>query len=270
MTVIAYALLFVFSGWAFFQLAFGAFNLFNPIVLSTEPLRALYRAISRLDSKGLLRDEAVLRARAQEANGALGTLANLIDLTSKRASVDRNELAPMVKNLLLQVQFYAGSKHLLAPTSAWFISEPVYPKWVETNHSMVSAALKTSMPLQTRMEPVVDWLERRSAELASAALEACVVVDDRDAALRIITVVASTARTLARCSRLDDALALTAIVRDRCWGLQSENAAADTVAAQPHCFWRVCSWAGVTLSPLGQTKFAQPLLQPNGTVRTRR
>ena len=233
LTVVAYALLVVFSGWAFIQLAFGAFNLFNPIVLGNEPLRVLYRAISRLDSKGLLGDEAVLRARAQEANWALGILANLIDLSSKRASVDRDGLVHMVENLLLQVQVYAGSKHLLAPTSAWFIPEPVYPKWVETNHSMVSAALRTSMPLQPRMEPVVDWLERQSAELAAAVLEACVAADDRDAALRVITAVASTARTLARCSRLDDALAFAAIVRDRCWGLQSENDAADAVAAQP-------------------------------------
>ena len=279
LTVIAYALLFVFSGWAFFQLAFGAFNLFNPIVLSTEPLRALYRAIGRLDSKGLLRDEAVLQARAQEANGALGTLANLIDLTSKRASVDRNELAPMVKNLLLLVQFYAGCKHLLAPTSAWFISEPIYPKWVETNHSMVSAALKTSMPLQPRMEPVVDWLERRSAELASAALEACVVADDRDAALRIITAVASTARTLARCSRLDDALALTAIVRDRCRGLQSENAAADAVAAQPPLLlaslllgWRdaIASWPDEIREAVAATEWDRAnttVVQVRGTTR---
>ena len=233
LTVVAYALLVVFSGWAFIQLAFGAFNLFNPIVLSTEPLRALYRAISRLDSKGLLRDEAVLRARAQEANWALGILANLIDLTSKRTSVDRAGLVHMVENLLLQVRLYARSKHLLAPTSAWFIPEPVYPRWVETDHFRVSTALETSMPLRPQMEPVVDWLERRSAELAAAVLEASVAADDRDAVLQIINEVASTAWTLARYSRLDDALALAAIVRDRCWSLQSENAAADAVAAQP-------------------------------------
>lgn len=279
LTVIAYTLLFVFSGWAFFQLAFGAFNLFNPIVLSTEPLRALYRAIGRLDSKGLLRDEAVLRARAQEANRALGTLANLIDLTSKRASVDRSELAQMVENLLLQVQFYARSKHLLAPSSAWFIPEPVYPKWIETDHSRVSMALDTSMPLRPQMEPVVDWLERRSAELASAALEACVAVDDRDAALRIINVVASAARTLAQCSRLDDALALATIIRDRCWGLQSENDTADAVAAQPPLLlaslllgWRdaIASWPDEIRAAVAATEWDRAnttVVQIRGTTR---
>ena len=279
LTVVAYALLVVFSGWAFIQLAFGAFNLFNPIVLGNEPLRVLYRAISRLDSKGLLGDEAVLRARAQEANWALGILANLIDLTSKRTSVDRAGLVHMVENLLLQVQLYARSKHLLAPTSAWFIPEPVYPKWIETDHSTVSASLETSMPLRPQMEPVVDWLERRSAELASAALEASVAADDRDAALQIINEVVSTAWPLARYSRLDDALALTAIVRDRCWGLQSENAAADTVAAQPPLLlaslllgWRdaIASWPDEIRAAVAATEWDRAnttVVQIRGTTR---
>ena len=148
LTVIAYTLLFVFSGWAFIQLAFGAFNLFNPIVLGNEPLRVLYRAISQLDTKGLLEDEEALQATAHEANRSLLILAELIDLMGSRSSFDQNGLVIRTTNLLLQVQFYARNKHLLAPTSAWFISEPVYPKWVETDHSMVSAALRTSTPLQ--------------------------------------------------------------------------------------------------------------------------
>ena len=233
LTVTLYTLLVVFSAWAFVRLAFGAFNLFNPIVLGDEPLQALYRAIDRLGSKGLLGDEAVLRATSQEADRALGILANLIKVTSERASVDQNGLVRMVEYLLVWVQFYAKRKHLLAPTSAWFTLEPAYPRWIETEHSTISIALKTSTPLQPRMEPVTDWLERRSAELAAAALKACVDADDRNSALRITRAVGSTAQTLAQCHRLDDAITFAGIVRDRCWTLQSKNAAGVAVAAEP-------------------------------------
>ena len=131
-TVAGYGLLVVFSGWAFVQLAFGAFNLFNPIALGQEPLLALYRAIDRLGSEGLSKNEAVLRVASREANRALLVLAELIDLTSSRVSVDRGRLVGMVEQLLALVQFYAQRKHLLAPTSEWFIRERVYSKWVES------------------------------------------------------------------------------------------------------------------------------------------
>ena len=233
MTVTIYALLVVFSGWAFVRLAFGAFNLFSPIALGEEPLRDLYRTIKRLDSNGLLGDEAVLQATARKANHALRILAELIDLARNRGSADRDGLADMVELLLGRVRFYAQRKYLLAPTSAWFMREPAYPKWVEANHSAVSLALLTSAPLEARMEPVTDWFERRSAELAAAALEACVVANDRDAALRITRAVAGTARTLAKFSHLNEAIAFSGIVSDRCWAIQSENATAVTIAAEP-------------------------------------
>ena len=233
LTVSFYALIVAFSGWAFAQLALGAFNLFNPIVLGGEPLRVLYRAINRLDSKGLTGDEAVLRATSLEANRALRILAELMDLAAERASVDRDGLVRMVEHLLVEVQLYAQRKHMLPPASAWFIPEPAYPKWVEENHSAVSIALQTSTPLQPQMVPATDWLEKRSAELAGAAIEACVMANDRDAALRITRTVALTAETLARCYRIDDSIAFSAIIRDRCWAIQSENAAAVAVVAEP-------------------------------------
>ena len=233
LTSMAYVLLVVFSGWAFVQLAFGAFNLFNPIVLGEEPLQALYRAIGRIDSKGLLGDEAVLQTASREANSALAILAHLIDLTSKRGAVDRDGLVYMVEYLLAQVQFYAQRKHLLTPTSDWFPREPAYPKWVESDYTETMLALETSMPLQPRMEPVTDWVERRAADLASAALETCVRADDQDATLRIIVAVASTAGTLARCYHLDDAETLARVVRARCWSIQSENAAAIVATSGP-------------------------------------
>ena len=232
-TVGVYALLVAFSGWAFTQLAFGAFNLLDPIVLGREPLRVLYRAIERLESKGLLGDQAVLQATAREADRALRILAELIDATSNRGQADQDALVGMVNGLLLQVRFYAHRKHLLEPTSAWFLPEPVYPKWVEADYSETSIALQTSTPLQPKTAPATDWLERRSAELASAALKACVDKDNREAALRITREVASTTRILATNGRLDDSIAFSGIVRDRCWAIQPENAAALAVAAEP-------------------------------------
>ena len=235
-TVTGYGLLVVLSGWAFVQLAFGAFNLFNPIVLGQEPLLALYRAIDRLGSEGLSENEAMLRVASREANRSLLVLAELIDLTSSRGSVDRGRLVLMVEQLLALVQFYARRKHLLAPTSEWFIRELVYPKWVEANHSETSIALKTSTPLWPRLELSASWLEKHSAELASAALAACVVANDRDSALRITTQVAATAHILAKSYRIDDAIALSAIVRDRCWSIEVNNPAAVAAAAAPPLF----------------------------------
>ena len=233
LTSIAYVFLVVFSGWAFVQLAFGAFNLFNPVVLAEEPLQRLYKAIARLDSKGLLRDEAVLKAASEDANRSLGILSHLIDLASKRGSVDRNGLVGMVEVLLFQIRMYAQKKHLLPPTSAWFPREPTYPKWVETGYTETKIALETSTPLPARREPVTDWLERRTAETASSALETCVRANDRDAALRLVDAIATTVHTFARCYRIDDATAFAEVVRDRCWSLTCENKTSIVVAACP-------------------------------------
>ena len=235
-TATGYCLLVIFSAWAFGRLAFGAFNLFNPIVLGQEPIRVLYQVIDKLGSARLTGQETVLRAESHAANRALSILAELIDLTSDRASIDRSGLAQMVDNLLGLVQIYTQKKHLLAPESAWFISEVVYPRWVETHHSEVSRALETATPLLTRTEPAADWLERRSAELASAALETCVVANDRSSTLRITRGVAKTVYAMATCCRLDDAITFSGVVRDRCWAIRLENAAAVAAAAEPPMF----------------------------------
>ena len=264
LTVVAYALLVAFGGWAFVQLAFGAFNLFNPITLSREPLRVLFHAISKFDSKGLMGDEAVLQTTAREANRALRILAELVQLTSNRASVDRSGLADMVGNLLMLAQFYGQRKHLLAPTVGWFLPEPVYPNWIEASHSETSIALKTSTPLQPRLEPSGNWLERRSADLASAALAACVVANDRDSALRITNQVAETSHILAKSYRIDDAIALSAIVRDRCWSIEVANPAAVAAAAAPPLFlanlllgWReaIIDWPDEIRAVVNDTKW---------------
>ena len=236
LSVIAYGMLVIFSGWSFVQLAFGAFNLFNPIVLGQEPILSLYRTINRLDGKGLSRNEAVLRATALEASRSLRVLAELIDLTKDRGSVDRGRLADMVEQLLTLVKFYSGRKHLLAPSSAWFLQEYVYPKWVEANDSEVSIALETSAPLQPRLEPSTDWLERRAAEITAAAIEACVEANDQDSVLRIRNEVAATAHVLSRCYRIDEATVFSVIVKNRCWSIQSENSAAAAASEAPPIF----------------------------------
>lgn len=236
LSVIAYGLLVIFSGWSFVQLAFGAFNLFNPIVLGQEPILSLYRTINRLGGKGLNRNEAVLRATALEASRSLRILAELIDLTKDRGSVDRGRLADMVEQLLTLVKFYSGRKHLLAPSSAWFLHEPVYPKWVEANDSEVSIALGTSTPLQPRLEPSTDWLERRAAEITAAAIEACVAANDQDSVLRITNEVAVTANVLSRRYRIDEAIVFSVIVKNRCWSTRGENPAAAAASAAPPIF----------------------------------
>ena len=232
-TLGVYVLLIAFSGWVFIQLAIRAFNLFNPIVLAEEPLRVLFRITRRIGSSGLLGDEAVLRATALQADRSLAILAELIDLTSKRVSVDRNSLAGMVANLLFQVRLYSARKRLLAPTSAWFLRRPVYPKWIETDHAQVSIALRNSTPLSPQMEPETDWLERRAAEIAAAALEACVVVGSQDAALRITREVASTTQVLAQNCHFDDAIVFAETVRDRCWANEAETVTTAAVATEP-------------------------------------
>ena len=233
LTVGLYVLLVALSGYAFVQLAFGAFNLFDPIRLSNEPLQTLFRAIDRIDSKGFRGDEPTLRDTAQRADTSLRVLAELMNLTRKRSSVDTTTLVKMVEDLLENVSEYAQKKHRLAPTSAWFLPEPVYPRWVETDPLQVSNALKASTPLQPKMEPRTDWLERRASKLVSAALSSCIAVNNRAAALEITALVASTVRVLGRCYHINDAISMSEIVRDLCWDVQKENAAAIAAASEP-------------------------------------
>ena len=264
LSVIAYGLMVIFGGWSFVQLAFGAFNLFNPIVLGQEPILSLYRTINRIDGKGLNRNEAVLRATALEASRSLRLLAELIDLTKDRGSVDRRHLANMVSRLLALVKFYSQKKHMLAPSSAWFLQEPVYPKWVEASDSEVSIALKTSTPLQPRLEPSTDWLERRTAELTAAAIEACVAANDRDSVILITNEVSATTRALAMQYRIDDAIAFSAIVKNRCWNIRTDNHAAVVASAVPPMFladlllgWReaISNWPDEIQATVDATKW---------------
>ena len=266
-TVGLYALLVALSGWAFGHLALRAFDLFNPIALREVPLAALSRAMSQLNSKGLLEDDAALAAAAQEAEEHIYTLIELTSLTSSRTSVDRKGLTRTVERLLLHIRNYAVRKHQLAPTSGWFLQEPAYPRWVESDFSAVATALATSTPLQPQMQPVTDRLEKRSAELASAALDACVRADDPDAALGITRAAALTTHTLARCFLLADALTLAKVVRDRCWSLSTDSAAARLVAAEPPLMlttlllgWRdaIASWPDEVRGAVATTQWDKP------------
>ena len=232
-TLLAYGVLVLLGGWAFTQLAFGAFDLFDPMALAREPLAALQRTLDRIGATGLAGDEAVLRAAAVDANRALRVLAELIESTSRRTSGSSDNLARLTELLLHQVRLYAERRHLLAPESAWFLREPAYPRWVEAGFGDTAIALHSATPLQPRMEPSHDWLEKRSAKLVAEALDACVAADAHEPALRITRAVALTAQTLARHSRFDEALVLSSIVRDRCWAVRLENTTASAVAAEP-------------------------------------
>ena len=232
-TVLLYVVLVTLSGWAFIQLAFGAFHLFNPTELAKEPLRELHRVIIRLESSELLEDDKALTAIALMANRDLRILAELVNLIGSRKLVDRGALARTIQCLLNLVELFSEKKHLLAPTSGWFLTEPVYPKWVEADHSMMSIALKTSMHLEPKMEPIVDWFERRSAELVVAALRACVDANDQVSALTITRSVILTVQRLAQRLSFDDAIMIAEVVRDACWTDQGDKEAASAVAIEP-------------------------------------
>ena len=281
LTISVYALLIMFSGWAFAQLASRAFDMFNPIVLKEEPLRVLYRALNRLGSKGLSENEAVLRATARQVDRALRTLAELITMANNRATPDRDGLAQLVVDLLVGVQLYAYRKHLVVPTSEWFLREPVYPKWIETDFGTTSMAVETATPLQPRMAPVTDWLEKRSAELVGTALAGCVRADSRDATLRITRAAASTAHRLAERYHLDEAIMFAGIIRDRCRVIQSNNNAAVALAAEPPLIlaslllgWReaITSWPEEIRRVVAETAWGRAktkVVQIHGSARVR-
>ena len=233
LVVFSYSLLVIFAGWPFTQLALGAFNLFSPIAIAEEPLRRLYRAINHLGSKGLSGDEAVLRANAQSANKALLVLAELVDETRNRAFADRDGLVRMVEHLMVGVHFYSIKKHLIAPTSEWFLREPAYPKWVEADYSTTKMALQASTPLPPRMKTQNDWLEIRTAELASVALKFCIAENDTTAALRIARGAADTAKALAKGYHVDESVRFSKIIRDSCWSIQSQGEASAVLSAEP-------------------------------------
>ena len=62
-TVLAYGALVLLGGWAFGQLAFGAFDLFDPVALAREPLTALQRNLQsdRIEGPGRGRSRATSR-----------------------------------------------------------------------------------------------------------------------------------------------------------------------------------------------------------------
>ncbi len=232
LTIGIYVLLVCFGSWAFAQLAFGAFDLMNPVLLIDEPLRVLYRMVDRIGSWGVLLDEAVLRGSAQNANRSLELIAELINVTTDRRSVDRNQLAEKIELLLTVVRDYSGRKHKLAPDSGWFLPQTSYPRWVESNEQDVLIALKTSTPLHPQNEPTTDWLETRTAELVTTALQACAMTDDVESALKIMRSAASTGGFMARCHRIDDATTFAGVIRDSCHNMKSGSNVANVLAPE--------------------------------------
>lgn len=277
----AYTILVAVSGWALGTLAIGAFNLLNPISLGDEPLRGLYRGINRLDSKGFHLDDAVLRVTALKADDDLNTLAELVRLTKDRKSVSRVELANMVALLLYELKVYARKKHCLSPDSWWFLREAAYPRWVETEYTAMSVALETSSPLETRQEPVPDWLERRAATLVSAAIEACAITDDKEPALLIIREVGMTAQVLAEVGRFTEAINFAGTVAEQCKDIDASSDVVNVVLADfPIVFanilmgWRNAadSWHGEIENVIKSTKWDNPkthIVQIRGPERVR-
>ena len=228
-----YALLVLVAGWAFTQLAFGAFHLFNPVLLRQVPIRALNQAILQLSKANSVVQEDALREGATRAYRSLVILEELVNLTRQRNSTDRNSLAAVVEPLLFLVSVYSGRKHQIPPSSPWFLPRPSYPKWVEANSSEVALRLETSTSLPPRYEPGLNWLERQSAELVAAVLETSIVENDGDSVVRIGNAVSATSRTLAKNYRLDEAIEMAEIIRNRCWTVGEENEALIVAATLP-------------------------------------
>ena len=223
LTAGVYSLLVGLGIWCFFRLAFGAFEMFDPVVPGFGLLPELSRTISRLGAGGLFGDDAVLWHTARKTDRSLRVVSEIVGLISDRQSSDRTRLADMTTDLLRRVQDYSGKKGLLKPDSGWFLPKPVYPRWVEANQDEASLAVNASTPLLTRTEPQYDWLERRVAELASSALRVCVEANDTDSALRITHEMANTAWILARHSWIDDAIVFAGIFHDQCLDLNTDS-----------------------------------------------
>ena len=220
LTLIIYAVSVASGGWAFVQLAFGSFNLFDPALLSKDLLLQLYRSINNFDSGGLLASDIALEHSARDANESLQTLAELIGMIGERKPREHRSLVAVTNLLLGSVQSYAGKKHLLSPTSGWFLRRMTYQRWAEASELETAMALGTSTSLPHKIEPVMDWLERESAEVASAAFKVCIDGNDGDSALQITDSVAATARVMARHSLIDEALSFTRVFHDRCSTIQ--------------------------------------------------
>ena len=282
-----YACLVCLSGWSFKELAFGAFDLLNPIELIREPIRILDKAVRQLGSRRHLRNDVGLRKTALRVNRALENLAEIIRLTKDRESVDRRKLAKKISYLGRLVSEYARNKHRIPGESAWFTREPSYPRWVEYNDRSLSIALKSSTPLPAEFAPVSDWLERRAGELIAASLEACVVTDDMDAALGIVRSAGQVAGALANNSRFDDATSFARIIADSCWNppqedSMAENATANAVASAPPLIlteallgWKsaISSWPGEINRAVEHTNWDNPGTREvsfQGTPRVRR
>ncbi len=232
-SISVYALLVLLAGWAFGRLAFGAFDLFNPGLLSREPLSILNQAISQLRKENSIVQESALPGGAERAYRSLTILAELIDLTRGRNSTDRNSLAQVVELLLTLVSVYSSRKHLIPLSSSWFLPEAYYPKWVEADSSVMALRLQTSTSLPPRYEPGLNWLESRSGELVAAVLETSIVENDRDMVVRIGNVIGATTRNLARNYRLDEAILMAEIIRNRCSKVRAENEALVVAATLP-------------------------------------
>ena len=277
----AFVLLVAMAGVSFIRLASGVFDLFSPVVLGEEPLQLLRRAIDELEPKRLHGQGDVIQRRAQEADTALRILGELISVTRRRPSDDRDSLAILVERLLLRIQLYATRKHLLDPNSPWFLRQPIYPRWIESSHYSTSMALRTSTSLQPELEPDTYWLERRAASLTAEALDTCVMANNRNAALRITREASSTVEWLAVNYHVDEGIIVSEVVRDKCWDIKTNNAAATAVMGEPPLFvislllgWRqaIGHWAGEVCSVVESTRWerrSMELVTIRGTLRVR-
>ena len=283
MTLIAYALVVALGGWAFMQLAFGAFNLFDPALLSKDPLLRLSRSIDNFNSDALLGNDALLNRWARDANASIQNIAELIDLAGERKQRSRESLVCVTKFLMNAVRSYTAKKHLLSLTGGWFLRRLTYQRWEEASEWEIQPALQTSTPLLPEEEPVTDWLEQQAARVASAAFKVCIEANDGNSAIRITKSAADTARVLAECSLIDEALSFASTFHKECSTLRpSSEEVAHIWAANPFSIfmgllvgWRkgVLSWPSNICETVETTKWRDTktnTVQIRGPSRLRR
>ena len=220
------------SGLAFARLANGAFQLMDPSFLSIEPLRTLDDSLSRLRKLPLPDDDEVLRANSLDARKAIDLLTEIAELAVERKSAGRSSLRQVVNALLSRLRQYSARKHLMAPTSGWFIDSPVYPSWFEAADLKRSRALESHLPLPPSFEPETDWFEKGIAKVAAIGIRACIVADDTKNARGIMANCIASARSLATGCRVEDALSFCRVLSDEIGEIDELNKTAGVIRVE--------------------------------------
>ncbi|RJQ08846.1 MAG: hypothetical protein C4558_07260 [Dehalococcoidia bacterium] len=228
----AYALLLAFAALAFGQLAFGSLNLLDPLALVSEPLSQLARSLNRLDRLAGSHD-ALRRREARRIQHQLHLLSQIVRLSQKRAAISTSRLTGLARNVANALVIYSQERRRIPADSGWHLPAANYPRWVESDNSTTDLAIRTGIPLQGKEEPDLFWLEAALGGLMAEVLAATVAAADRDAALTVSSLTASSAAQVAALRYPDAADVYCRAVTRMCWDMQIDNDAGRAVQGEP-------------------------------------